>query len=81
MARDTISLEGAALAGLEFVLGPDNALFVNGERAAARIADSTLDMCGAIVSLTLAPSGEARAEDLARWLEALRAAALARERG
>lgn len=81
MADGTIELHGDALAGLEFVLGADGELLVNGQRAAASVADSVLDMCGVIVSLTLAPSGGTSTAELETWLGALRTEALARENG
>jgi hypothetical protein len=79
MAGGTIDLHGDALLGLEFVLGADGELLVNGQRASASVADSVLDMCGVIVSLTLAPAGGSSVADLEAWLGALRAAALGRE--
>jgi hypothetical protein len=79
MSSGTIELHGDALAGLEFVLGADDALLVNGKRASASVADSVLDMCGVIVSLTLAPIDGASVAELEGWLGALRAEALARE--
>jgi hypothetical protein len=71
---ETITLQGEDLQGLEFVLAaPEGPLLVNGRPAPASIADSVADMCGALVSLTLAPDDGATAEALAQWLCEIRA--------